>query len=219
LLNSRGSISRWQAKRDSTRITPRLARLAVVLARYPAAEAVYPSDGERTLAGAESLGREILAHSPSFDAIVAPIGGGGLIVGLIRAVQRAGSSTTIWAVEPRAANDVAESFRTGRLVRMSREPTTLADGVRALGSSEENWKVVRDGCGGVFEVDENQIAPAMRLLFVHANIKAEPTASLALAALVEQPEPLLGKRVCCVVTGANVDPVKPREPASASPFF
>jgi threonine dehydratase len=189
-----------------TRITPRLVRLAEVLAKHPGAEAAYPSDGERTLTGNESLGKEILAHRPSFDAVVAPIGGGGVIVGLIRAARRTGSSTSIWAAEPRVANDVAESFRTGRLVRMSREPTTLADGVRSLGLSEENWNVVRDGCRGVFEVDEDRIASAMRLLFVHANIKAEPSASLALAALVERPDALRGSRVCCVVTGANVDP-------------
>jgi threonine dehydratase len=189
-----------------TRITPRLVRLAEVLARHPGAEAAYPSDGERTLAGNESLGKEILAHRPSFDAVIAPIGGGGVIVGLIRAARRTGSSTSIWAAEPRMANDVAESFRTGRLVRMSREPTTLADGVRALGLSEENWNVVRDGCRGVFEVDEDRIKTAMRLLFVHANMKAEPSAALALAALLERPDALRGSRVCCLVTGANVDP-------------
>ena len=189
-----------------TRLTPRLVRLAEVLARHPEAEVAYPSDGERTLAGYEAMGLEILGQGRAFDAVVAPIGGGGVVVGLIRAARRARSRTTICAAEPRAANDVAESFRTGKLVRMPREPATVADGVRALGLSEANWNVVRDGCRGVIEVDEAPIVEAMRLLFTHADLKAEPTASLALAALLTQPEALRGQRVCCVVTGANVDP-------------
>jgi threonine dehydratase len=189
-----------------TRTTPRLVRLAEVLAEHPGAEVAYPSDGERTLAAYESLGLEIMKHRPAFDAVIAPIGGGGVIVGLIRAARQTGSRTTIWAAEPRAANDVAQSFRTGQLVRLPNEPVTLADGVRALGLSEANWNVVRDGCHGVIEVDEARIVEAMRLLFTHANLKAEPTASLALAALLTRSEALRGLRVCCVVTGANVDP-------------
>ena len=101
---------------------------------------------------------------------------------------------------------MAESFRTGQLTRLPNEPATLADGVRALGLSEANWNEVREGCHGVIEVDEARIVEARRLLFTHANLKAEPTASLALAALLAQSESLRTLRVCCVVTGANVAP-------------
>ena len=86
------------------------------------------------------------------------------------------------------------------------EPTSLADGVRGLGVSADNWTVIREGCAGVIEVEETQIAEATRLLFRVANLLVEPTAALSLAAVLTDPSRFTGSRVCCVVTGANVDP-------------
>lgn len=185
---------------------PRAVRLAELLAEHPGAVAAYPSDGEPTLRGNESLGVEVLEHQPGFDAVVAPIGGGGIIVGLYRAARRLGSAIAIWAAEPRSANDVAESFRSGRLVTYPTPPNTIADGVRVLGLSEPNWAVVREGCRGVIEVDETGIVEATRLLFTLANLKAEPTGALSLAAVLSDPGRFRDQRVCCLITGANVDP-------------
>lgn len=189
-----------------TRVKSRAARLAELQAEFPDAEVAFPSDGEPMLAGNESLGAEILAHAPRFNAVVAPVGGGGVIVGLIRAARRMQRPVDIWAVEPRVANDVAESFRQGRHITLPAEPTTLADGVRTLGTSAANWATIREGCRGVIEVDEPEIVKATQLLFGLANLKAEPTGALSLAAVLSQPERFKGQRVCCVVTGGNVDP-------------
>jgi threonine dehydratase len=190
----------------NTRAKSRAARLAELLAEFPDAVVAQPSDGEPMLAGNESLGAEILAHQPAFDAVVAPVGGGGVIVGLIRAARRLERGADIWAVEPRVANDVAESFRQGRHVTLPAEPSTLADGVRTLGTSAANWATIREGCRGVIEVDEPQIVTATQLLFALGNLKAEPTGALSLAAVLSEPERFKGQRVCCVVTGGNVDP-------------
>ena len=189
-----------------TRVKSRAQRVAELLAAFPDAAAAYPSDGEPMLSGNETLGAEIFAYQPRFDAIVAPVGGGGVVVGLIRAARRAPHQAAIWAAEPIVANDVAESFRTGQRVTLPVEPTTVADGVRVLGVSEANWAVIRDGCRGVIEVDEPPIIEATRLLFLFANLKAEPTGALSLAAMLSRPEQFRGQRVCCVVTGGNVDP-------------
>lgn len=72
--------------------------------------------------------------------------------------------------------------------------------------SAANWAVIREGCRGVIDVDEWLIAEATRLLFSHANIKAEPTGALALAAVLAQPEVVRGRRLCCLVTGGNTEP-------------
>jgi threonine dehydratase len=189
-----------------TRLKPRSVRVAELVAEFPDASVAHPSDGELMLAGNETLGAEIFAHRPAFDAVVAPVGGGGVVVGLIRAARRMHRRAAIWAAEPLAANDVAESFRTGQHVILPAEPATLADGVRVLGVSAANWATIRDGCRGVIEVDERQIADATCLLFELANLKAEPTGALSLAAVLSQPERFKGRRVCCVVTGGNVDP-------------
>jgi threonine dehydratase len=188
-----------------TRAKARLERLRELLTAFPDAEAAYPSDGEPTLAGAETLGEEILAHQPAFDTVVAPAGGGGIIVGLVRAKRRMHSQATVLACEPVVANDLAQSFRAGERVTLPAEPTSLADGVRGLGVSPDNWKIIRDGCAGVIEVEEAQIGEATRLLFRLATLLAEPTAALSLAAVLTEPGRCTG-RVCCLVTGANVDP-------------
>lgn len=188
------------------KVISRASRLAELLDRHPDATAAYPSDGEPTLAANESLGLEVLGHEPRFDAIVAPIGGGGIVIGLERAARRLGVRPHIWAAEPLSANDVAESFRTGRLVTFATPPPSMADGARVLGLSEANWSVVRTCCRGVIEVEESRIAEATRRLFELANLKAEPTGALALAAVLSRPEAFRGQRVCCLVTGANVDP-------------
>lgn len=187
-------------------VKARALRQAELLAEHPGSIGAFPSDGEPTLAANEKFGLEILGHEPAFDSVVAPIGGGGIVVGLSRAAQRLGVQPAIWAAEPVTANDVAESFRTQRLVSFSAPPHTIADGVRVLGLSESNWAVVRAGCRGVIEVEDAQIVEATRLLFTLANLKAEPTGALSLAAVLAQPELFRGQLVCCVVTGANVDP-------------
>jgi threo-3-hydroxy-L-aspartate ammonia-lyase len=190
-----------------TRLKPRAVRVAELLAEHSDVVEAYPSDGEPMLAGNETLGAEILAHEPAFDTIVAPVGGGGVIVGLIRAARRLRRDVTLLAAEPVVANDVAQSFRAGTRVALAAEPATLADGVRVLSVSAANWEVIRDGCHGVIEVEESAIAEATRYLFTLANLKAEPTGALALAAVLTRREQFEGKRVCCVVTGGNVDPV------------
>lgn len=189
-----------------TRVKPRAARVAELLAESPGAAVAHPSDGEPMLAGNETLGAEVFAYQPAFDTVVTPVGGGGVVVGLIRAARRMRREAVIWAVEPALANDVAESFRTGRHVTLPAEPATLADGVRVVGVSAANWAIIRDGCRGVIEVDEPRIAEATRLLFALANLKAEPTGALSLAAVLTRPERFEGRRVCCVITGGNVDP-------------
>jgi threonine dehydratase len=189
-----------------TTVTPRAARVAELLAAHPGAVQAHPSDGELMLSGNETLGIEVLSHAPAFDTVVAPIGSGGVVVGLIRAVRRTGRPAAIVAAEPLVANDVARSLREGRRILLEREPTTLADGVRVLGLSAENWEAVRDGCSGVVEVAEPQIAEATKLLFELANLKAEPTGALSLGAVLTAPDRFAGRRVCCIVTGGNVDP-------------
>lgn len=189
-----------------TKLKPRAARVAELLVMHPDAAQALPSDGELMLSGNETLGAEILTHAPAFDTVVAPIGSGGVVVGLIRAARRLDREVTILAAEPLVANDVARSLREDRLIRLTSEPVTLADGVRVLGLSEENWAIVRAGCHGAIEVEEERIAEATRLLFALANLKAEPTGALSFGAVLSAPAQFVGRRVCCVVTGGNVDP-------------
>jgi len=155
--------------------------------------------------GNATLGLEIAGLKRSFDCVVAPLGGGGLTSGIVTGLRGAGGSMPVIAVEPLLANDGAQSFRAGRLVANQSEPQTIADGVRTISLGQHNWKILQHGLADVVEVAEDQIAEATRLLFTLANLKAEPTAALAIAALLAQPEMFRRKTVCCVISGGNVD--------------
>jgi threonine dehydratase len=86
------------------------------------------------------------------------------------------------------------------------EPQTIADGTRTLSLGQHNWAILKNGLETVIEVPEENIREAVRLLFALANLKSEPTGGLGLAALLSAPDMLAGHRVCCVISGGNVDP-------------
>jgi threonine dehydratase len=112
----------------------------------------------------------------------------------------------VWGAEPLLANDAARSLRSGRIERTEGEPATIADGARAPSLGERNWEILRPGLAGIVEVPEAEIEEGVRLLFALANLKAEPTGALPVAALLAEPERFRGRRVALVVSGGNVDP-------------
>jgi threonine dehydratase len=179
-------------------------RVAELAREDPDAYVASPFDDPLVIAGNASLGVELARASRGFDCVIAPIGGGGLAAGLIIGLAHAGSSLPVIGVEPVVANDAARSLRAGRLLSNDAEPNTLADGVRTLSVGRQNWPILRDGLKEIIEVTEDQIRSAVRLLFRLANLKAEPTGALSLAALLAQPDQFRGRHVCCVISGGNV---------------
>jgi threonine dehydratase len=163
-------------------------------------------DDPLVIEGNSSLGSELASLNRPLDCIVAPVGGGGLASGIITGIRRSGKPIRVVGAEPAIANDAARSLRAGHIVSNDAEPQTIADGVRTLSLGKHNWAVLRDGLAGIVEVPEGNIAEAVRLLFALANLKAEPTGALSVAALLTQPGTFHGRAVCCVVSGGNVDP-------------
>jgi threonine dehydratase len=187
----------------------RAERVRELAAADPEAYVASAYDDALVIEGNSSLGEELAALA--LDDVIAPVGGGGLTAGLVTGLRRKGSSATVTGAEPLLANDAARSLREGRLVVNEREPQTLADGARTVSLGVRNWAVLREGLAGIVEVPEEAIREAVRLLFSLANLKAEPTGALGLAALLCEPERFRGRRVCCVVSGGNVDPAVYRE--------
>jgi threonine dehydratase len=184
----------------------RLERLAELAKKYPEAYVASPYDDPLVIDGNASLADELFALGLDLDFIIAPIGGGGLTSGLVKAVKRTGSKTQVLAAEPLVANDAAESFRAGRLMSRPDEGATIADGAAVLQLGDSNWEILSQGLAGVIEVTEEQIKEGVRLLFALANLKAEPTGALAIGAVLAEPARFKGKRVCCVISGGNADP-------------
>lgn len=185
-------------------VVSRTERLAQLAETSPDAYLASAFDDELVIDGNSTLGDELCEHD--FDAVIVPVGGGGLIAGTLRSFCRNGKTTEVYGVEPLMANDAARSFRAGSLMANDREPQTIADGTRTLSLGDITWPIIRDGVKGFFEVDEDAITAATRLHYTHANLKCEPTGALTLAALMTDGEQFRDKKVCIVVSGGNVDP-------------
>jgi threonine dehydratase len=184
----------------------RAARVAQLAAEHPDAYVASAFDDPLVIAGNSTLGDELAALSSPPDVVVAAIGGGGLTAGLVQAAQRMSHRMAVIAAEPLVANDAARSLRAGHIVVNETEPQTIADGTRTLSIGKHNWEILKDGLETIVEVPEEAIREGVRLLFTLANLKAEPTGALGIGALLTAPETFRGRRVCCVVTGGNVDP-------------
>ena len=182
----------------------RLERLRELAAEFPDAYVASPYDDALVIEGNASLAKELMALRLDLDFIIAPIGGGGLTSGLVKGTK--GTKTKIVAAEPLLSNDAAQSFRAGHIVSLPEEANTIADGARVLRIGDLNWEILSDGLYSVIEVSEDQIREGVRLLFSLANLKAEPTGALSIGAVLAQPDRFKGKRVCCIVSGANADP-------------
>jgi threonine dehydratase len=190
---------------DTTKVK-RAARVAQLAAEHPDAYIASAYDDPFVIAGNSSLGDELAALALPPDVVVAPVGGGGLTAGLVQAAQRSKHPMRVIGAEPLMANDAARSLREGHIVVNENEPQTIADGTRTLSVGRYNWEILKGGIETIVEVPEDAIRDGVRLLFSLANLKAEPTGALGVGALLTSPETFRGRRVCCVVTGGNVDP-------------
>ncbi len=187
------------------RVKSRAERVEELHLQHPEAFVSSAYDHPLVIAGNASLGRELAPLD--FDAVVVPVGGGGLSSGIIQGLREAGNPRTrVVGAEPLLGNDAARSLAAGRIVRNESEPMTIADGARTVSLGEHNWAILKDGIDSIVEVPEENIAQAVRLLFSLANLKAEPTGALGIGALLTDPARFRDRRVCAVVTGGNVDP-------------
>jgi threonine dehydratase len=184
----------------------RFERLGELANKFPEAYVASPYDDPLVIEGNAGLAKELFALGLDLDFIIAPIGGGGLTSGLVKAVKSSGKKIEVLAAEPLLSNDAAESFRAGHIVALPDESNSIADGARVLRLGDRNWEILSHGLAGVIEVTEEQIKEGVRLLFALANLKAEPTGALAVGAVIAQPDRFKGKRVCCVISGGNADP-------------
>jgi threonine dehydratase len=178
-------------------------RVAELAKELPAAYLASAYDDQFVIDGNSTIGDELAKKD--FDRVIVPVGGGGLISGIIAGLTRNGSSMEIFAAEPALGNDAARSFRAGELIKNETEPTTIADGARTISLGDLNWPIIQNGVKDFIEVSDDNIAAALRLLFNLANLKCEPTGAVSLGAILENKDRFSGKKVCLIVSGGNVD--------------
>jgi threonine dehydratase/serine racemase len=175
--------------------------VARVVAETGAVE-IHPFDDDRIIAGQGTAALELLQDAPPLDAIVAPVGGGGLLSGTALAVGTDPDLTTaVYGAEPAAADDAQRSFRTGRL-HPSDRPQTVADGL-LTSLSPRTLTVIRARAADIVTVEEGAIIDAMRLLWERTKLLVEPSAAVGPAAVLAGLVP--GRRIGVILSGGNVD--------------
>jgi threonine dehydratase len=172
---------------------------------------VHPFDDEEVMAGAGTTGLEILEQVSEVEAVVVPIGGGGLIGGIAAAVKQLRPSVRVYGVEPRGAAAMRASLDAGRAVRLQ-TVDTIADGLAAPMAGALTYEAVRQYVDDVVLVTDEEIAFGVRALLSRTKLLAEPAGAAAVGALLARRLPLrAGARVVAVVSGGNVDLARLKE--------
>lgn len=167
------------------------------------AEFVHPYNDPRVIAGQGTCSKELIEDLPDLDAIVAPIGGGGMISGTCLTCSEIAPETKIYAAEPEAADDAYLSFRKGEIIAYD-APVTVADGLK-VPLKERTWHFVRTGVTDMLLASETEIVDAMRLTWTRMKIVIEASCAVPLATILRNRELFKGKRVGVIITGGNVD--------------
>jgi threonine dehydratase len=166
---------------------------------------VHPFDDPLVMAGQGTVALELFeqAGAEGLDAVLVPVGGGGLISGCATAIAALAPSTRVIGVEPEASDDVVRSLAAGRRVRVPVGPT-IADGQQTPTPGELTWPVIERLVDSVVTVSDAQILAAMRFLFERLKLAVEPSGACALAALLAGTVKLPGARIGVVLSGANI---------------
>ena len=167
------------------------------------AELVHPYTDPRVIAGQGTAALELLREAGDLDALVTPVGGGGLIGGSAIAAKALNPNIEIYGAEPAGADDAYESLRRGQRVT-DIVPNTVCDGLRGT-IGEINLALLRRYGVRVLTVDDGRTTAAQRLVFERMKIVIEPSSAIALAAVLGHPEIFRDRRVGIIFSGGNVD--------------
>jgi threonine dehydratase len=173
------------------------------LVRSTGATLVHPYDNDAVIAGQGTAALELLEDVPDLDAILVPVGGGGLLSGTLIAAKGVRPDIRVIGCEPALADDAAASVREGRIIP-ARPPVTIADGLRtSLG--QKTFPIIRELVETIALAEESEILSALRLVLERMKVVVEPSSAVPLAALLNRPLGLTGKRVGIIVSGGNLD--------------
>jgi threonine dehydratase len=164
---------------------------------------VHPYNDDRVIAGQGTAALELLEDVPGLDAVMVPVGGGGLLSGTAIAATSLQPGIRVIAAEPEGADDACRSFRAGRIIP-SVAPKTVADGLlTSLG--DRTFPVIRERVEAIVTVSEAAIIAAMKFVWERAKLVIEPSSAVPVAALWEKKIDLSGLRVGIILSGGNVD--------------
>lgn len=166
---------------------------------------VPPFDHPQIIAGAGTSGLELAEDVSNLDAVLAPVGGGGLIAGTALAVHGVQPHARIFGVEPDSADDTYQSLRAGEPVGIA-PPPTVADGLRVTKPGALTFPIIQQEVEDVLLVTDDEILDAVRFALLRLKLVIEPSGAAPLAAVLAGRLPEQVQRVGVILSGGNIDP-------------
>lgn len=166
---------------------------------------IHPYDDARVMAGQGTAALELLEEVPNLDAIITPVGGGGLLSGTALAAHGRSATIRVIGAEPAAADDATRSLASGRIECNATLPRTIADGLRATSIGERPFAVIRDHVQTIYSVSESEIVQALKLVLERMKLVIEPSSAVPVAALLKHGGELRGQSVGVILSGGNLD--------------
>lgn len=165
---------------------------------------VHAFDDEAIITGQATVGLEIIDQLSSVDAIICPVGGGGLISGVAFAAKETNPSIKVYGVEAEACPSMFQSLKEDKLVTVDDSPT-MADGIAVKRPGHHPFQLVQQYVDGIYTVNEMEIAQTMLLLLERNKILVEGSGAVSLTAMLYEKIPIRGKNVVSIISGGNVD--------------
>lgn len=166
-------------------------------------EFVHPYNDPCVIAGQATCSAELIEQVEGLDAVIAPIGGGGMVSGTCLTLSSLEPRMKIYAAEPEQADDACRSLKAGRIIADD-APDTVADGLK-VPLKELTWHFVRSHVADILTASEAEIVDAMKLTWKRLKIVVEPSSAVPLATILKYSKVFAGMRVGVIVTGGNVD--------------
>lgn len=165
---------------------------------------IHPFDDENVIAGQGTIGLEILDDLPEVDAVVVPIGGGGLISGVAFAIKQLNPKIKVYGVQAAGAPSMFNSIHDNKIERLD-SVATLADGIAVKEPGKNTFELCRKYVDEIVTVTEDEISGAILALIEQQKMIAEGAGAVSVAAVMFNKVPVKGKKVVCVVSGGNID--------------
>ena len=165
---------------------------------------IHPFNDDEVIAGQGTIGLEILDQLADVDAVICPIGGGGLISGVAYAIKTLNPNVKVYGVQAENAPSMAESVEKGEAVTLE-TVKTFADGIAVKHPGDVTFEMVRKYVDQVVTVSEDEIAAAILALIEKQKLIAEGAGAVSVAAAMFHKLPIEGKKVVCIVSGGNID--------------
>lgn len=176
---------------------------AAEIIRLTGATMVHPYDNFFVIAGQGTAALDLLTQCGDLDAIIAPVGGGGLLSGTSLAAKGINKNIVVYGAEPAMADDAYRSLRAGKILP-SVNPNTIADGL-LTSLCERTYSVISKNVTDILTVSEESIIRAMMLIWERMKIVIEPSSATVLAALLDNKKLFEGKKTGLIISGGNVD--------------